>query len=244
MNVRLPVTKQITSSLHDPKSLLRLHAETMFDFADGGALTQRRDGSPAPRVFVGQTRQGTECWVRHDLDVALVRDIETLCNMVPPGPSTDGPFHGIEPILARIEADGPASKTWTGPAYHFDPTPRAVPGTVRITEANAKALERYLDKWLVDVDAGLPMTALLLDGDAVSLCCSAAVSHQAHEAGVETHPDFRGRGYAGKVTAAWARLVSCEGSYPLYSTSWENAASQAVAEKLQLVQYGSTFHVT
>lgn len=214
----------------------------MFDFSDGGALIQRRDGSPAPRVFIGQTRHGTECWVRQDLDAALVHDIESLCRTIPPGPTADGPFNGIAPILARMESDGPISNTWTGPAYHFGPDPQAVPGTVHITEANARALERYLGEWLVDVEAGLPMTALLVDGNAVSLCCSAAVSHRAHEAGVETHPEFRGRGYAGQVTAAWARLVSSQGRYPLYSTSWENTASQVVAKKLDLVQYGSTFH--
>jgi len=34
------------------------------------------------------------------------------------------------------------------------------------------------------------------------------------------------------------------GAIPLFSTSWENAASQAVAKKLRLAQYGADFHVT
>ena len=73
---------------------------------------------------------------------------------------------------------------------------------------------------------------------------SAAVTPEVHEAGVETHPEFRGRGYAVRVTRAWASLVMDAGYLPLYSTSWENHASRLVSAKLGLVQYASTFHVT
>jgi len=31
---------------------------------------------------------------------------------------------------------------------------------------------------------------------------------------------------------------------PVYSTSWENAASQAVARKLGLTMYAADFHIT
>jgi len=70
------------------------------------------------------------------------------------------------------------------------------------------------------------------------------ITPEAHEAGVESLPEFRGRGYATDVVAAWALLVKSLGALPLYSTSWENTASQAVATKLQLVQYGGDFHIT
>jgi len=70
------------------------------------------------------------------------------------------------------------------------------------------------------------------------------VTPVAYEVGVETAPEFRGRGYAAPVVAAWARVVREAGRIPLYSTSWENTASQAVARKLGLVQYGSDLHLT
>jgi len=50
--------------------------------------------------------------------------------------------------------------------------------------------------------------------------------------------------FARDVTAGWARLVAASGAAPLYSTSWENTASQSVARKLGLVQFASDFHVT
>jgi len=56
---------------------------------------------------------------------------------------------------------------------------------------------------------------------------------------VETVLAYRGRGYANTVVAAWARDILATGRMPLYSTSWQNLASQAVARKLGLIQYGT-----
>jgi RimJ/RimL family protein N-acetyltransferase len=82
------------------------------------------------------------------------------------------------------------------------------------------------------------------EGRAVSVCRSVRITPAAHEAGVETLPRFRGRGYAPDVTAGWARLVRSAGAEPLYSTSWENNASRAVAKKLCLVQYAADFQLS
>jgi RimJ/RimL family protein N-acetyltransferase len=60
---------------------------------------------------------------------------------------------------------------------------------------------------------------------------------------VETLPDFRGQGYAKDVAAEWANRVRAVGGIPLYSTSWENKASQAVARKLGLECYGADFQI-
>jgi RimJ/RimL family protein N-acetyltransferase len=60
------------------------------------------------------------------------------------------------------------------------------------------------------------------------------------EAGVETHPAFRGRGHAVAVTAAWAQAVRALGMFSLYSTSWHNRPSQRVAAKLGLIRVAGT----
>ena len=49
---------------------------------------------------------------------------------------------------------------------------------------------------------------------------------------------------SGVVVAGWARAVREAGVEPLYSTSWQNAASRAVARKLALVPFGSDVHIT
>jgi predicted GNAT family acetyltransferase len=66
----------------------------------------------------------------------------------------------------------------------------------------------------------------------------------AHEAGVETVPLFRGRGYARAVVAAWSAAVRALGAEPLYSTTWQNMASRAVARALGLVAVGRDLHIT
>jgi predicted GNAT family acetyltransferase len=88
------------------------------------------------------------------------------------------------------------------------------------------------------------MAAVVVGGRAVSVCGSVRISDRADEAGVETHPDFRGRGHALAAVWAWAQAVRNSGRVPLYSTSWSNMQSRRVAEKLGLVQYGTVVHVT
>jgi predicted GNAT family acetyltransferase len=87
------------------------------------------------------------------------------------------------------------------------------------------------------------MGASLHDGMAVSVCCSVRVTDRAHEAGVETHPEFRGRGHATRAVAEWAAAVWQLRCVPLYSTSWENASSRALARRLGLVQFGADLHI-
>ena len=88
-----------------------------------------------------------------------------------------------------------------------------------------------------------PFLVIIEENKAVSVCRSVRITSQAHEAGVETLPGFRGKGYAADVVAEWASFVRSRGALPLYSTSWDNIASQAVARKLQLVSYGEDFHI-
>jgi RimJ/RimL family protein N-acetyltransferase len=115
---------------------------------------------------------------------------------------------------------------------------------IHVTHANVSVLESLLRPWIPDVEHSPPLMALVIDDDAVSVCASVRITTRAHEAGVETAPSHRGRGYAARVAAAWAIRVRALGAEPLYSTSWENATSRAVARKLALVHFGNDLHVT
>ena len=96
-----------------------------------------------------------------------------------------------------------------------------------------------MSAWVPDVRHSPPLLAYLVDGRAVSVCGSVRITPEAHEAGVETAAEYRGQGCAPQVVAEWAQAVRALGIEPLYSTSWANAASRAVARKLALVQFGS-----
>ncbi|MHC5544420.1 GNAT family N-acetyltransferase, partial [Singulisphaera rosea] len=62
-------------------------------------------------------------------------------------------------------------------------------------------------------------------------------------AGLDTAPAYRRRGYALRVTAAWADAVRSSGRIPLFSTSWENAGSLGVARALGLRVYATDWSV-
>jgi predicted GNAT family acetyltransferase len=91
-----------------------------------------------------------------------------------------------------------------------------------------------------EIEAGRsPVLAVVEAGHAVSVCFCARRSDVAAEAGLQTAEAFRGRGFGTRVTAAWALAIRASGRIPLYSTSWTNGASLAVARKLGLVAYAS-----
>ncbi len=228
------------------KSLMRLHVEALFTCDLSGRLVVVNEprGGPAPRFFLGRTVEGNECWARHDLDVAVIRDLTALCASAPVGLEIEANPGSAAPFLSRLSKDEAVRKMWTGPAYQFPQDVTEVGDTVRVTPENAAVLTPYFEDWVADVQSEAPFAALLKDGKAVSICCSVRMTPRADEAGVETHPDFRGHGLAACVVAAWARSVREKERVPLYSTSWENQASRAVALKLGLVQYGADLHIT
>ena len=85
-----------------------------------------------------------------------------------------------------------------------------------------------------------PITAIERDGHAVSVCCCARRSGHAAEAGLETTAAFRRAGLGARVAAAWATAVRASGRVPLYSASWSDTASLAVAARLNLPTRGAS----
>ncbi len=79
--------------------------------------------------------------------------------------------------------------------------------------------------------------AALADGGVVATCVSARESALAAEAWVRTIPAARGRGYATRVTAAWALDVRRRGKTPFYSYARDNRASAGVAHALGLIPF-------
>ncbi|EDZ53983.1 TPA: GNAT family N-acetyltransferase [Bacillus cereus] len=86
--------------------------------------------------------------------------------------------------------------------------------------------------------------AIVKNEKVVSVCCSARSTPVAAEASVETLAEFQGNGYGTDGVTAWAISIQEEKSIPLYSTSWNNYVSQAVARKLKLINYGMNLHIT
>jgi hypothetical protein len=125
----------------------------------------------------------------------------------------------------------------SGPAFTF---PDRIPHSTDVTLIDKlELLERNFRGWKADeIPWCSPIVSVMDGGYPVSVCfCATRNSKPAVEAGLETAPAFRGRGFAPRVTAAWAAAIRASGRIPLYSTSWTNSASRAVARKLGLIEY-------
>lgn len=157
--------------------------------------------------------------------------------------NVEGPGSFFPAVEALLNEQAPITRRWSGPAFRFPEKQNVQFHAVRITEGNAQLLDPLMSAWKPDIHECPPLFAVVIEGRAVSICGSVRRSSVAHEAGVETAETFRGRGFGANVVMEWAAAVASMGRVPLYSTSWENVASLALAHRLKLVQFASDFHV-
>ncbi len=227
---------------------MNIHVRALFTHTAEARLLciNEPDGavSAAPLLFLGRTRAGNVWRFRDDLTESLIQELDSLCADEPPvSTEFNEPPRHAERYVRLLERHPPVEQVSAGPAYRFPEKTAPSRHTVAITENDAEKLQGGFEKLIAELPVWQPFVALI-DGDrAVSVCRSVRITPEAHEAGVETLPEFRGRSYARDVTAEWAQRVWANGAIPLYSTSWENHASQAVARKLRLECYGSDFEI-
>jgi hypothetical protein len=233
--------------------LMEIQASALFTSDSDGQLRAIREPGyaeaeldPAPRFFMGRTLHGNLWRFRHDLPDDLVRDLEQLCRAEPIATSLAEPPLQAEAIRVLLHAHAPITAEWRGPAYRI-PDGVYAPGDVAlISEANAHMLEANFP-WTLTAPSRFrigPLAATIVQNQAVAICHCARLIPQASEAGVETAESARGRGYASAAVAAWAAAVRQRGLLTLYSTSWNNLASQGIARKLVMVRYGDDWSIT
>lgn len=129
-----------------------------------------------------------------------------------------------------------SSDTHTGRSYIFPDTLSAddYPDAVQLNTTHAALVARFNPELQVE---NRTVYAVIAAGQIVSTCESSRENNQAGEAWVQTLPDYRGRGFARQVTAAWAHALQQQGKTPFYSHKHTNLASQGVARSLSLMQY-------
>ncbi|WII35919.1 GNAT family N-acetyltransferase [Paenibacillus thiaminolyticus] len=195
---------------------------------------------PAPRFFLGRTIEGSAlCRIRHDVPEKLVAQLKELCADEPIIRDFRTKPRHCEAYMSLLHGE----RFTMGPCYLV---PDIVPTRqiVRITRTNSTELLHGGFEWLTsEIDYAQPCIALVRDNRAVSICRSVRIASGAHEAGLETLDNYRGKGYAGAVVAGWAQAVREMGAWPLYSTLGENQSSQRVARKLALSLYGVNFTI-
>ena len=228
--------------------IMRLHVEAEFRHDSAGDLvaTNESRAAVAPRFFLGQTGLGLV--VRFRRDVAAIRrraltNALTLVGRLPTAAQLDAPLDPT-PLERLLSEDAPIEHTSVGRAFRFPRVLRPVSGTRILRDPpDAAMLHPLLAAWAPDIQSSPPLVAFIVDGQAVAICGSVRITPRAHEAGVETAAPFRGRGYGKAVVAAWATAVRTLGVEPIYSTTWENDASRAVARSLGLAPVGRDLHI-
>ena len=229
------------------RDLLDTHINTLFRCDAGGRLltTNEADPPPAPRFYMARSAQGNAWRIRHDLPADLAEQLDAACRAEPAAVSLSQPARCYATVRALLDQHAPVRDEYRGPAFVI---PRDVPhigGATLITPDNAHVLARYF-KWLLPFETSTdsyPVAAVVVNGVAVSCCFCSRIPGAATEAGVFTAPDARGHGYATAAVATWAAAAWQRGVQPMYSTSWDNTASQRIAARLGMTQYAEDWSI-
>jgi RimJ/RimL family protein N-acetyltransferase len=223
--------------------LMTLHIRALFLTDDQDRLLSTNEPdppSPPPRLYLGRTTAGNAWRFPHDLPHDIARDLASLLRAEPTATDLTQPPRCLEAMRTLLTRHAPITEVSMGPAWHFPehiPPPRH--DIIHITPENDTVVRDIFPTLANDLPDCQPCLAILHEDRLASICFSARNTPEAAEAGLETLEPFRGRGFATAVVAAWARAVRQDGRIPLYSTSWDNLASRAVARKLGLVLYGT-----
>lgn len=206
------------------------------------------NGDIAPRLSLGRAAGGNLWRFRHDLPVDVVGQLDDICRREPVAQNIAElrrlPLV-IDDLRRVLEAHQSVQDIYAGPEYRFPETFSRKGEAIarRLTQDDAVQLQAHY-AWLIDeMDDLPPAWGIEQEGMIVSVCFSSRTTPQADEAGVNTVDGYRGRGFAPACVAAWAQSIRDLGRMPLYGTTWDNLASQAVARRLGLIQFGAALHL-
>jgi len=226
-------------------ALLDRQITTLFRLDAAGDLLaiNEPDGRTTPRLFLGRTLMRNRWHLRHDLPAALRAELARILAAEPIATDLATSPVTAAALRAALAAHAPLVNEWSGPAWHFlEVLPQQEAAAMLLTDATP--LRHTFPGWARDFATSQPGAAILQGGEAVAVCFSSRTSAGAAEAGANTLPAWRGRGYARATVVTWAGAVRAAGRTPLYSTSWDNAASRGVARSLGLRLYAADFHLT
>lgn len=230
------------------RELMKIQAEALFTQDENRRLRHINepigDRKSAPRFFIGYTNEGSICRFRHDLPDNVVAQLKEVAAAEPMPMNSQKIPRNRRQFEAILQSHAPIERVWVGPAYRFPEHITPPTNIVQLSRENVGLLKGDFAEMVPELNSSQPYSAIIEDSQAVAICRSVRVSPRAHEAGVNTLIGYRRRGYATAVVAAWALAVRALNRIPLYSTSWDNLASQSVARRLGLVQYGVDYHVT
>jgi len=225
--------------------LMGLHVHACYLHDDAGRLVRANEpaGEEAPRFWLGLTNQGAIWRFGRRASEDVIKKLNRLCEsegLFLDSPSTSRSGSQYENLLAHSE--GPLVVS-SGPTYWLPEQQDFRSTAVELSPAQTELLRGTLDEWIPDLAFRHPFLVSMSASKAVSVCASVRVTALADEAGVETAPAYRQLGHAANAVEAWTTAVLAMGKIPLYSTSWDNQASQSLARSLGFKLFGEEYSI-
>jgi RimJ/RimL family protein N-acetyltransferase len=224
----------------DDLDLMKLRAEIDFTYDARGRMLLTGEPCvnarrPSPRFTIGRARGGHTARFGAALPDVSAQALQRFVDRLEPVEALHFPEATLD--VLREMLGGPESAG--GPAYRFPDVIATSGEAIRLTDEN-RELAKETFPWLYEEVADWqPCFVVVQDGAVVSACYSSRIGPLAAEAGLDTLAEFRGRGYAAAVTAAWGSEIRAMRRIPIYSTGWSNLASQGVARRVGLKLFGT-----
>lgn len=229
--------------------LLDIQAATLFELTEAGRLrhVNSPNRSPAPRMWMGGSRNGNIVRIRADVGDETADAIEAFVEREPPLIEAHGlPVHTNE-YTELLGTEAPVEEVTSGMTFAFPASleyEHDAPVVRSCTPEGARLLARLqlqgmpedlVEMRFVDTREFWPPWCVALDeGRIVSVAFTARLSPVGAEVGITTVPGSRGRGFAAAATAAWSSLPSLKGRVLFYSCDADNVSSRRVAARLGL----------
>ncbi|WP_336760559.1 GNAT family N-acetyltransferase [Paenibacillus sp. USHLN196] len=220
-----------------PMEMLKIQASTLYTINEQQRLLSINEpgGGKAPALFIGMTSAGSLTYYHEQLPPDLMDELSKDCKL---------PLD-IPKLIRKVETFEPVNRVWMGPAYAFPEISDEWNLNVQLIGHEQRyMLAEHFPELTDHLHEKSPVAAYVIGDSAVAVCFSARVSIHGAEASLYTAPGFRGRGYAAETVKCWQYYVRESGRMPIYSTSLDNLASQHVARKLGLIQFGVDFSIT
>lgn len=190
-------------------NLIRLRLALEFGVEPEGDIlpppARNQDG--LPRVIASSFAGSGALFFRHDVPELTRARLRSL-----------GPQRALtdeDAVRAILAADAPSDEIWRVRWYTIHDTP---------------PLTAYPD--VIRQDGRF---VILIDGQVAAQAWTVAGNDRASEVEVETLADYRRRGYARQVVAAWAADALAQGKHVFYSHLAENVGSAGVSRSLGLI---------
>lgn len=225
--------------LYKDYELMEIQTEVLFKIDHLKRITEINESTDliAPFFFLGRTKEGNVIRFNKTFpDHHKIKIFEVVNNNQ----------NNIElgNLIMNVSKLKQISKIWMGPAYVFPENFNMTSNAIKITNDNKELLRMGFPNLIQHFEKRQPVYAIIQNGIAVSVCCSARKSSRGAEASVETLDSYQGCGYGTSSVIAWANEIRKAALYPLYSTAWDNFSSQTIAKKLNLYKYGVDLHIS